>query len=114
MTAADIRVTSGRPAALRNALADQIAELRSGDPLEPITVLVGTSLQRPHLARWLAARLGGHANVQILMPGDFALLLGAPDLVAATTTAAVPPASTAASATSASIFRLGLRFKRAM
>jgi RecB family exonuclease len=50
--------------------------------LEPITVLVGTSLQRPYLARWLAARLGGHANVRILMPGDLALLLGAPALVA--------------------------------
>src|SRR5205807_3561863 len=39
------------------------------------------SLQRPYLARWLAARLGGHANVRILMPGDLALLLGAPALV---------------------------------
>ena len=46
-------------------------------------MLVGASLQRPFLQRWLAARLGAHANVRILMPGDLALLLGAPALVAA-------------------------------
>src|SRR3954453_23617838 len=74
-------VITGRPAALRAALAERIRELRRQDPLEPITVLVGASLQRPYLARWLAARLGGHANVRILMPGDLALLLGAPTLV---------------------------------
>ena len=76
-----MRVITGQPAALRTALADRVAELRRDDPLAPVTVLVGTSLQRPHLARWLAARLGGHANVRILMPGDLALLLGAPVLV---------------------------------
>ena len=41
-------------------------------------MLVGASLQRPFLQRWLAQRLGAHANVRILMPGDLALLLGAP------------------------------------
>jgi ATP-dependent helicase/nuclease subunit B len=76
-------VITGQPAALMAALAERIRELRGQDPLEPITVLVGTSLQRPHLARSLAARLGGHANVRILMPGDLALLVGAPQLVAA-------------------------------
>jgi ATP-dependent helicase/nuclease subunit B len=76
-----MRVLTGPPAGLRIALADRVAELRRADPLAPITVLVGTSLQRPHLARWLAAKLGGHANVQIVMPGDLALLLGAPLLV---------------------------------
>jgi len=74
-------VLSGPPAALREALAERVAELRREDPLAPMTVLVGTSLQRPFLARWLAARLGGHANVRILMPGDLALLLGARALV---------------------------------
>lgn len=78
-----MRVISGQPAALGSALADRVAELRREDPLSPITVLVGTSLQRPFLARSLAARLGGHASVRILMPGDLALLLGAPALVAA-------------------------------
>src|SRR4051812_30009361 len=78
-----MRVISGQPAALKTALADRVAELRRTDPLSPITVLVGTSLQRPFVARWLAARLGGHASVRILMPGDLALLLGAPALVAA-------------------------------
>ena len=58
-----MRVSSGQPAALRAALADRVAALRHEDPLEPITVLVGTSLQRPFLQRWLAARLGAHANV---------------------------------------------------
>ena len=78
-----IQVVTGRPAALRTAFVERVAELRRGDPLEPITVLVGASLQRPWLQRWLAARLGAHANVRILMPGDLALLLGAPALVSA-------------------------------
>jgi len=76
-----LTITSGRPAGLRDALAERVAELRADDPLTPITLLVGASLQRPYLARWLAARLGGHANVRILMPGDLALLLGASALV---------------------------------
>jgi RecB family exonuclease len=67
---------------LRAALAERVAELRREDPLAPMTVLVGASLQRPFLARWLAVRLGAHANVRILMPGDLALLLGARALVA--------------------------------
>lgn len=60
------------------SLADRVREPRREDPLAPINVLVGASLQRPFVERWLAARLGGHANVRILMPGDLALLLGAP------------------------------------
>ena len=78
-----MNVISGPPAALREELAGRVAELRAADPLSPITVLVGASLQRPFLQRWLAARLGAHANVRILMPGDLALLLGAAPLVAA-------------------------------
>jgi CRISPR/Cas system-associated exonuclease Cas4 (RecB family) len=77
------RVITGRPSALRSALAARVGELRGRDPLAPITVLVGASLQRPYLARSLAAALGGHANLRILMPGDLALLLGAPALVEA-------------------------------
>jgi hypothetical protein len=75
-------VIGGRPAELEASLADRVSELRRADPLAPINVLVGASLQRPFLRRWLAARLGAHANVRILMPGDLALLLGAPPLVA--------------------------------
>jgi len=75
-------VISGRPSALRAALADRVAELREQDPLSPIWVLVGASLQRPFTQRWLAQRLGAHANVRVLMPGDLALLLGAAPLVA--------------------------------
>jgi RecB family exonuclease len=77
----ELTVISGRPVELTEALAGRIGELRVVDPLSPISVLVGTSLQRPWLERWLAARLGAHANVRILMPGDLALLLGAPALV---------------------------------
>jgi hypothetical protein len=77
-----MKLISGRSAALRIALADRINDLRRQDPMAPIWILVGASLQRPYLARWLAGRLGGHANVRILMPGDLALLLGAPQLVA--------------------------------
>src|SRR5437660_7671237 len=76
-----LTITTGCPGALRDALAERVADLRAEDPLTPITLLVGASLQRPYLARWLAARLGGHANLRILMPGDLALLLGAPTLV---------------------------------
>ena len=77
----ELRVLCGHPPVLREAFAERVAELRHRDPLTPITVLVGTSLQRPFLHRWLAARLGGHANVRVLMPGDLALLLGSQALV---------------------------------
>jgi ATP-dependent helicase/nuclease subunit B len=78
-----LNVISGAPDALRDALAARVAALRSSNPLSPIHVLVGASLQRPYLARWLAANLGGHANVRIDLPGDLGLVLGAPALVAA-------------------------------
>ena len=78
-----LRVTTGSQRALDRALAARIGDLRKQDPLAPITVLVGASLQRPHLTHWLAGELGGHANLRILMPGDLALSLGAPRLVAA-------------------------------
>jgi RecB family exonuclease len=78
-----MRVVTGQPSALMDALAERVRELRGHDPLAPITVLVGASLQRPYLGRRLAARLGGHANIRVLMPGDLALLLGAPTLVEA-------------------------------
>lgn len=78
-----LSVIGGRPAAVRDALAERVRLLRSNDPLSPINVLVGASLQRPFLQRWLAGRLGAHANVRMFMPGDLALALGAPALVAA-------------------------------
>jgi hypothetical protein len=77
-----MKVISGAPLALREELAGCVKQFRTVDPLSPITVLVGASLQRPFLQRWLAARLAAHANVRILMPGDLALLLGAAPLVA--------------------------------
>ena len=78
----ELNIVSGPPLALTEELAGRVRELRAVDPLSPITVLVGASLQRPFLQRWLAARLGAHASVRILMPGDLALLLGAAPLVA--------------------------------
>jgi ATP-dependent helicase/nuclease subunit B len=78
----ELNLINGRPSALREELACRIRDIRAIDPLSPITVMVGASLQRPFLQRWLAARLGAHANVRILMPGDLALLLGAAPLVA--------------------------------
>ncbi len=74
---------SARPQALASRLAEDIAALRRDDPLSPITLLVAASLQRPWLQRFLAARLGAHANIRILMPGDLALLLGSRAMVEA-------------------------------
>ena len=78
----ELSVISGPPFPLREQLAGRVRELRAADPLSPINVLVGASLQRPFMQRWLAASLGAHANVRVLMPGDLALLLGAAPLVA--------------------------------
>jgi RecB family exonuclease len=78
----ELNVISGLPSAVREKLVARVRQLRAVDPLSPFYVLVGTSLQRPFLQRWLAARLGAHANVRILMRGDLALLLGAAPLVA--------------------------------
>jgi hypothetical protein len=50
-----LRVTTGSQRALDRALAARIGDLRKEDPLAPIAVLVGASLQRPHLTHWLAA-----------------------------------------------------------
>ncbi len=66
----ELKVVNGPSGSLREELVGRVRELRAGDPLSPITVLVGASLQRPFLQRWLAARLGAHANVRILLPGD--------------------------------------------
>jgi RecB family exonuclease len=81
-TSRGLHVHTGTQRALLGALAERIAQLRGEDVLAPIWVLVGASLQRPFLQRALASRLGAHANVRILMPGDLALLLGSAPLVA--------------------------------
>jgi hypothetical protein len=78
----ELSVICGPPVELREAIAGRVRALRGVDPLSPINVLVGASLQRPWLHRSLAAALGAHVNVRILMPGDLALLLGAAPLVA--------------------------------
>jgi RecB family exonuclease len=82
LAVSELRIIGGDPRSLREELAAEVRHLRTVDPLSPITVLVGASLQRPFLQRWLAAELGAHANVRVLMPGELALLLGAGPLVA--------------------------------
>ena len=70
----------GRPAELEASLADRVAELRRADPLAPITVLVGASLQRPFLQRWLAAqarRARERADPDARRPGAAAWRAGA-------------------------------------
>ena len=46
----ELKVISGRPAALRAALADRVAELRREDPLAPVTVFVGDGMSDRYAA----------------------------------------------------------------
>ena len=68
---------------LEQALADAIAEAKTGNPLAPVTVMVGGTLLRPYLQRRMAALLGGHANVGFVTAGELALRLGEPSAIAA-------------------------------
>ena len=68
---------------LEQALADAVAEAKTGNPLAPVTVLVGGTLLRPYLQRRVAALLGGHANVDFVTAGELALRLGEPSVIAA-------------------------------
>lgn len=69
--------------ALELELARQVAAAREPDPLTPIAVLIGGTLQRPYLQRRLADLTGGIANVHFLTPADFALKLGEKSMIAA-------------------------------
>ncbi len=69
------------PSGIREALVEEIRRLKSGDPLRPVTILVGSNYQRLHLQRHLAIRLGGHANISFLLLKDLARTAGAPPLI---------------------------------
>ena len=73
---AGLRLITGTPQALEQTLSERIAAIQAGDPLAPIGVLLGGTLQRPYLQRRLAERNGGIANVRFLMPSELALELG--------------------------------------
>ena len=54
----------GRPAI--DLLADQITQLKDGDPLAPVTIIVRSNFVSVSTRRALAARPGGIANVTFL------------------------------------------------
>ena len=71
-----LRLITDRPARLEHALARDVKAAQADDPLAPVAVLLGGTLQRPYLQRRLAERNGGIVNVHFLMPSELALLLG--------------------------------------
>lgn len=67
------RIVRGDLAALEDALAGSVAAARaSSSPLAPVTVLVGSVLQRPYLQRMLARRGVAQLNVRFLRPNELA------------------------------------------
>jgi hypothetical protein len=51
---------------LRHLLATQLTDLKNGDPLAPITVIVRSNFVSASVRRALAARPGGIANVTFI------------------------------------------------
>src|SRR4051794_22477257 len=72
----EMRSVIGAPDLLEVALAEEVAGARQSDPLVPLAVLIGGTLQRPYLQRRLAELTGGIANVYFLMPSELGLRLG--------------------------------------
>jgi ATP-dependent helicase/nuclease subunit B len=71
-----LRLVSGTPTALEEALAAELKSAQEADPLTPVGVLLGGTLQRPYLQRRMATLCGGIANVHFMMPSEFAMELG--------------------------------------
>src|SRR4051812_28563755 len=71
-----LRLITGTPPALEEALAGEVAAAQADDPLAPIGVLLGGTLQRPYLQRRLAELNDGIVNVRFIMPSEFAMELG--------------------------------------
>lgn len=65
-------LVSGRFPELESALCERIAELKSGRPLAPVTVVVGSSAVCTRVNDHLVRRLGGVANVGIVTFARFA------------------------------------------
>ncbi len=66
----------GTPASLEQALAEEVRRHKAGDPLAPVTILVGNTLLRPYLRRRLAELLGGWINIEFLTFADLGEKLG--------------------------------------
>jgi hypothetical protein len=56
-------LVSGRFPELEKALAERVVELRTGRPLAPLTIVVGSSAVRTRVGDVLVRRLGALANV---------------------------------------------------
>ncbi len=66
---------------LQEAFLREVARLKTGAPLHPVAVVVGSNYVRLHLSRLLAERLGGHANIRFMLLEDIAREYGTPLLV---------------------------------
>jgi hypothetical protein len=71
-----LKLVTGAPEALEQALARDVKQAQADDPLAPVAVLLGGTLLRPYLQRRLATLNGGIVNVRFLMASELALLLG--------------------------------------
>ena len=78
----DRLVLTGHGVPAREALWALVADLRSGDPLAPITVAVPSTYAALALRREAGRRPGGMVNVRFLSLNRVAELLGAPFLAA--------------------------------
>lgn len=70
------RLITGPPDRLEDLLASEVAAAQADDPLGPVGVLLGGTLQRPYLQRRLAELNDGIVNVRFIMPSEFAMELG--------------------------------------
>ena len=75
MTAEILRTRYGRPAT--DALADAVRDLQAGDPLAPVTIVVGDHATGLMVRRRLAAGAGGLAAVDVVTLLDLARTAGA-------------------------------------
>lgn len=71
-----LRSITGTLEELEVALAEEIRCAQADDPLAPIGVLIGGTLQRPYLQRRLADINGGIVNVRMLTESDLGLIMG--------------------------------------
>ncbi len=94
MGEARLRLVTGAPDVLEGALAAEVRERREADPLAPIGVLIGGTLQRPYLQRRLAELNDGIVNVHFLTQSELALALGERRMIAPRASAPSPRSPT--------------------